>query len=322
LPDPTPPRNLLLPGIAVLVLGLMALVFPPLALVAGILSPVPLIFVYLQVGKGAGLAVVAVIFGVLLAVMGPMQAILFLAEYAVLAVIMAETLRLGFSFDRCVGFSASGSTLLSIFLLLVSFSGSEEPLSVFFKKHFEANIQQSLDSLKTMGESAADLAEMKRFADKASETFAVSFPAIIAIGSLITAAINFFLVRFLMVRFHGPSISPPEKFSEWILPEQMVWPLLLSGAAVVLTEGMLDVLGLNVLLVLLVIYFFQGWAIIARFFEIKNVPGILWALALLLILVQPILIGLVIGLGVFDIWIDFRKLKPRPSTGPDDEDQI
>ncbi|PIQ96011.1 MAG: hypothetical protein COV67_11805, partial [Nitrospinae bacterium CG11_big_fil_rev_8_21_14_0_20_56_8] len=85
----------------------MALVFPPLALVAGILSPVPLIFVYLQVGKGAGLAVVAVIFGVLLAVMGPMQAILFLAEYAVLAVIMAETLRLGFSFDRCVGFSAS-----------------------------------------------------------------------------------------------------------------------------------------------------------------------------------------------------------------------
>jgi hypothetical protein len=33
------------------------------------------------------------------------------------------------------------------------------------------------------------------------------------------------------------------------------------------------------------------------------------------VLAQPVLIGALIGLGLFDLWVDFRKLRPKPSPG-------
>jgi len=34
-----------------------------------------------------------------------------------------------------------------------------------------------------------------------------------------------------------------------------------------------------------------------------------------MVFMQPLLMGLVAGLGLFDIWADFRKLRTRPEAG-------
>ena len=67
--------------------------------------------------------------------------------------------------------------------------------------------------------------------------------------------------------------------------------------------------GLNVFLVMLCIYFAQGLSIIVHFLKVRKVPTFFWFVLFILIFVQPLLIGLVAGLGVFDIWADFRKLR-------------
>jgi uncharacterized protein YybS (DUF2232 family) len=68
------------------------------------------------------------------------------------------------------------------------------------------------------------------------------------------------------------------------------------------------VLGINGLIVLMTVYFFQGMAITTFFFQKKRFPFILRVFFYGLIVVQQFLLLLVIALGFFDTWLNFRKL--------------
>ena len=46
----------------------------------------------------------------------------------------------------------------------------------------------------------------------------------------------------------------------------------------------------------------------------RKVPIFLWLFLFIIIFAQPLFIGLIAGMGVFDIWADFRKIRnPMPS---------
>ena len=68
------------------------------------------------------------------------------------------------------------------------------------------------------------------------------------------------------------------------------------------------IIGLNGLLILMTIYFFQGIAIASYFFEKKNFPRPLRFFLYTLIAIQQAVLLIVIGLGLFDMWADFRRL--------------
>jgi uncharacterized protein YybS (DUF2232 family) len=74
--------------------------------------------------------------------------------------------------------------------------------------------------------------------------------------------------------------------------------------------------GLNGLFVVLSAYFFQGVAIMSHQFGKKGVPGILRWFLYSLIVLQPYVLFFVIGLGIFDMWLDMRRLKqPKETNG-------
>ena len=70
----------------------------------------------------------------------------------------------------------------------------------------------------------------------------------------------------------------------------------------------LKLLGFNGLLILLTIYFFQGIAIVSYYFEKKRFPRALRVFLYSLIALQQMILLIVIGLGFFDMWLNFRKL--------------
>ena len=74
-------------------------------------------------------------------------------------------------------------------------------------------------------------------------------------------------------------------------------------------SGLIENVGLNLFIVMMVIYFAQGMSIVVHFFKTRKVPVFLWFIFFILIFAQPILIGLIAGIGVFDIWVDFRKIR-------------
>ena len=303
------PKNLLLPVILVFILFFALMVFPPLGALIGVLSPFPLVFIYLQRGRQVGMALIALVFVVLLLLVGANQAMLFLAEYALMALLLGEMIRIKLPCDRCIAISALASGLVSIVLLLVLFGDQNTSVKEFFEQQFRAHFSQSMEAFESVGENKAEVVDMKAFAERTAEGFAASYPAFLLIGSLIGSAANYALVRIAWTRLYGPGLFSGGAFSEWLCSENLIWGFILSAAALFLGQGMVADAGLNVFLVVLVIYFTQGLSIVVYFLKARNVQVFFWFVLFILIFVQPLLIGLVAGLGVFDIWADFRKLR-------------
>ena len=96
---------------------------------------------------------------------------------------------------------------------------------------------------------------------------------------------------------------------EWKAPERLVWGLILCGFILFIPgfDG-LRFVAANLLLVIAAFYFAQGLAIVGYFFHKNNVPRFLRGITYVLIVFQQIFTLLVVGLGLFDLWGNFRRL--------------
>ena len=140
------------------------------------------------------------------------------------------------------------------------------------------------------------------------------FPGLMIMGTVLVSWANFLMARiFLMKR---GLMSPDESdLRKWQAPEQLVWLLIASGFALFLFSGTASSLGLNGLIVFGLVYFFQGLAIVAFWLDRKKAPRFFRVLTYTLIALQQYLTLGVALLGLFDMWIDFRKIKTITGGG-------
>ena len=131
-----------MPVALVLAVIFVLVVFPPMGALVGILSPFPLAFIFLQQGKQPALVLMALIFGVIWFLVGQNQALLFMAEYALMAIILGEMIRARFPGDWCISASSLISTGLSVFLLLALIGEQESTVKEFFEK--QQNMKNSM----------------------------------------------------------------------------------------------------------------------------------------------------------------------------------
>jgi uncharacterized protein YybS (DUF2232 family) len=136
----------------------------------------------------------------------------------------------------------------------------------------------------------------------------VAFPGLFFTGSLLTASGYLFLLRALALRWptHLGGVAPGPY--RWELPELLVWAFIGAGVCYVSGVAWLPAVGLNVLIVLVGLYFLQGLSILVFLFQRFHLPRLLAALSVLLLLLQPFFSILVAGLGLFDVWFAFRRL--------------
>ena len=209
----------------------------------------------------------------------------------------------------CIGASSLISGGLSIILLVALLGGQDTTVKEFFENQIRAHFAQSFETFGSIGENKAEIEEMKAFLEKTVGGFASSYPAFVFIGSLISAMANYGLLRLVWGRIYGPRLFSERTFAQWICPENLVWGFIAACLALFLGQGLIADVGLNLFIVMMVIYFAQGLSIVIHFLKTRKVPVFLWLIFFILIFAQPILIGLIAGIGVFDIWVDFRKIR-------------
>ena len=298
-----------MPVVLVLAVIFVLVVFPPMGSLIGMLSPFPLAFIFLQRGKQPALALMALIFGVIWFLAGQNQALLFMAEYALMAIMLGEMIRARFPGNWCIGLSSLISGGLSLFLLVAIVGNQELTVKEFFEKQIRAHFAQSIETFEAVGENKAEIDDMKAFVERMVGGFASSYPAIVLIGSLISAMVNYGLLRIVWRRIYGPGLFSERSFAEWICPENLVWSLIAASMALFLGRGIVAEIGINLFVIMMVVYFTQGISIVIHFLQVRKVPVFLWFILFILIFAQPLLIGLVAGMGVFDMWVDFRKIR-------------
>ncbi len=206
-----------------------------------------------------------------------------------------------------VVFTAAGGLLSYLF---GSWAGMTRELHESMTQHMTA----ALGAYEKMGLSKDSLDLLREQIPLLAQTLFQLLPGLIFLSLAFTVLIN---VLLLCRRF-------PERRAEWLSldhlrdwkgPEPLVWALIASGF-VLLAPGLdiLNELALNVLLVVAACYFAQGLAIIAFFFHKNNVPRFLRGITYVLIVFQQIFTLMVVGLGLFDLWGDFRRSKKNNLT--------
>jgi uncharacterized protein YybS (DUF2232 family) len=135
-------------------------------------------------------------------------------------------------------------------------------------------------------------------------------PALAAISAAFVALANLGLFWRLSGRQQRVGYMLFGDLVRWSTPEWLIWALLVSGFGLFIPMAPLSTIALDCFICVAAIYFCQGLAIMAFYFKVLAMPPLARGLIYFVTGVQPVLAALVCAAGVFDLWIDFRRLKP------------
>ncbi|HSK31636.1 MAG TPA: DUF2232 domain-containing protein [Candidatus Limnocylindria bacterium] len=193
-------------------------------------------------------------------------------------------------------------------LLLLRFFGSWSAMMQEFRSSISQQIDSAIGMHEKMGWPSESLQTLKEQSPQVIDTMLQILPALLFMGLAFMVLANVLLIcrRFPMRRDEWLSLP---NLREWKAPEPLVWGLIACGFSLFVPglEGT-RVAAMNLLLVLAACYFAQGLAVIAFFFHKNNVPRFLRGITYILIVFQQIFTLLVVGLGLFDLWANFRRL--------------
>ena len=284
------------------------------AVIVNLFTPLPAAFVGMRHGSAAGGLTVALTLLLVLLTGGPTQGVMYLIQFGIPGAGLPWLLQRGMAWDKAVVVVLSVMIMASLGgLLIFSVAAGESPLATVGGM-IDREIAQTSAVMQEMFEGTDLPAEQREEVARAVENMAAflqkAYPGIVlTVAGLMALG----LVLLLSLLARGRYALPGKPFPDWKAPEQLVWILILSGFMVAFAAGMAATFALNLLVVLLPVYFLQGLAVIDCFFRRKAFSPVIRTIGYLLVTLVNPLPMLVTGIGVFDLWADFRK--PRePET--------
>jgi hypothetical protein len=134
----------------------------------------------------------------------------------------------------------------------------------------------------------------------------VELPSAIAVVGLVTVWTNLTLVLRLNPRQLRTRLGiRPDFFQNWKAPEWLIWPTIAAGATLLGDWGVVTDVGRNLFKFLMTIYAIQGLSILSFFFIRWRWNRLFRSVGYLLAVL--VTMPLLLGLGFFDLWFDFRS---------------
>jgi uncharacterized protein YybS (DUF2232 family) len=301
------PHGIVAAGILSAMLFGVSLFLPPLFATA-LVSPFPLLLQRLRAGQGSAVLATLIAAGLLGAAFSPAQSVLFLLLFVLPGLLIAEALARGRGLVRGCGW-AFVLVSLQISLALVLRSG---PMADQFLAPLEEfRSPQFLEGLKASGLPPERIADWSEQMTLLRDAMAVVFPgAYIILGGLMVLA-NAALLRFYLAR-RDPGWLEGGEFERIRWSPLLAMGFVLAGAAVAVPE--FRPVAYNVLLVLAFFFLLQGLAVTAFYAHRLAGPPLLRAAVVVLVLINPWAQYILVILGLFDTWIDFRKWAEPPEA--------
>jgi hypothetical protein len=126
-----------------------------------------------------------------------------------------------------------------------------------------------------------------------------------ALGAVIAGAVWFINIRIARRWLPWPQLY---NLHAWQAPDWLIWVLIVAGFGLFVPVDAVALVARNVFVVVLAGYFCQGLAIVSYYLQRLQLPAGLRVASYVLIGFQQVVAGVVLMLGVFDFWGDFRRL--------------
>lgn len=136
--------------------------------------------------------------------------------------------------------------------------------------------------------------------------FPVILPAILCNFVLLTVWLTMVLGNRLALKYIGG--SPWPEYRLWRLPEKFIWAEIVSAGLALLPFGQVGTVGINLLILVSVLFIFQGLSIVVFFFNKWNMPFMFRLPLYALAIIQSSGTLLLLIIGIADTWLDLRRL--------------
>jgi uncharacterized protein YybS (DUF2232 family) len=282
---------------------------PVLGVIVSLLAPTPLILVALRRGLRVGLLALGLSALSLALLLGGLQSIIFFAEYGVMALTMAEAIRRRWSVEKVLLVATAVPLAATALVMAGLFSSADVDLSAM-RQHFERELSRTLPQYLAEEGGEVD-GDLRTYIQEALTVVVRLLPSLFIISTAAGALINYSVVRLLWRRMEDQTLFPDLQLGQWKAPEFCVWVLIAGGLCSFMPLPSLRLVGLNVLLLVSLVYLIQGLCVMVFYLHKASVHPLFRGIAYLFLVIQPLLLLGVAAFGLFDLWFDFRRLSNK-----------
>jgi uncharacterized protein YybS (DUF2232 family) len=276
----------------------------PAGVMLNLFIPLPVALTVVRVGIGPGIGALALTTAGLLAVGDPVGVGGYLVQFGLGSVLLPVLLRRDWPWDRAVA-----ATVVTVILAgtaaawgLATWRGLS--LGGLISEYVQGEVQRAMELYRQADLSSTQLAELQDLARRTGAFLVQAYPGL---ALVVTGIIQLVTLVFLAVTGKGRFPLPGVPFRQWRSSEWLIWLLIAGGFGTAFTDDLAHRVALNLLTVLLPVYFLQGLSVVSFFFARKGISPAFRGLGYLLITLLNPLPLIVTGIGIFDLWADFRK---------------
>ncbi|MFH1349799.1 MAG: DUF2232 domain-containing protein [Pseudomonadota bacterium] len=278
-----------------------------------LLTPLPFLYYASKLGPYQGLKVVIftlLIVGLIAKLTGYLQVIFFCIELGLLGLIISTIYRRELTFGLTIFWGTSLMLFIgAIFLSLISFSKKMGPMELILA-YLQNNLTEAINTYENMGVDQERIIQVRGYGQALMDILTKIYPSLLIIGTGFVVWVNVIISKplFRIRNLRYPQFGP---LDHWRAPEMMVWGFIAAGFSLFLFTGVVKLLSINAVIVMSVIYVFHGLSILLFILNKYRIHPLMRFLVYFLIVFQQIfLLGLFFA-GLFDQWLDFRKLYKR-----------
>ena len=297
-------------GIAITsILFAVSIKSPVLGFFCTFLAPLPTLFYRLKFGRKIGIAVPGFTIIALIIILGRFSFdVFFFIELLLIGFVLSELIELKLSIEKTFIYACTVVLFSSILVVLFYSNITGMQIGSLVSAYIVKNLELTLELYRNIGMPEENI----HMISSSMESF--QYVLIRIIPALAIASTLFIIWTSLMLA--KPLLKTKNLFypdfgllNLWKAPEYLVWIAIACGILLLIPDKAVRLMGINGILILMAIYFFQGMAIVSFYFEKKQFPRLLRFFLYSLIAIWQVILLIVVILGFFDIWFNFRKLE-------------
>ena len=286
---------------------------PILGFFCTFLVPLPTFFYRSKFGRTIGIAVPGFTIIAMIIILGGFAFdVFFFIELLLIGFVLSELIELKLSIEKT--FIYACIVVLSSSILVVLFYSNITGIQIgsLVSAYIVKNLELTLEFYKNIGMPEENIHMISSSMESFQYVLIRIIPALAIASTLFIIWTSLMLAKPLL---KTKNLFYPDfgQLNLWKTPEYVVWIAIACGILILIPDKAVRLIGINGILILMTIYFFQGMAIVSFYFAKKQFPRLLRFFLYSLIAIWQVILLIVVILGFFDIWFNFRKIQIKKS---------
>jgi uncharacterized protein YybS (DUF2232 family) len=296
------------------VLAMIGYYLPPLSVIVSLVWFIPIVMVIVRQNMYWGVMSLVVTAIVLMMMTHPIRGLIIILQMGFVALVYGQGFKKHWPAGKII--LLGGLAVVISTLLVIGLSALALGINIGeWQQEMTDQMENSLDFYRQAGlinERTVSEEELRASMQQFISFFGLIIPGVLVSGSLLTAMVNFLIVRLILKRT-GFEVKPIPPFREWQLPWYFIWGII-GGLGLMLIgdyfgSTLAERIAINVLYIYFPILVISGLSVATYFYHRLELPRWLKiVIIILLVMYLPFGVMLISTLGLFDPFFNYRRL--------------